>query len=347
MPDGAGLASLKASLSEINDHGSCCARAGVFAAVPAAARSNGFVTRPTECDASSVNEYGGDTLRSNWSNSPYRRNPGRSSPPDQSAIDLVDELAGLIVEKYGRPRRAHDQHFAPRGAGSPRRDAYHAGTPDNLHDGYSQSHSRYHHVSQFAGAEEFDRHREDHHNARDAGAARAERNHRVYFSHGAPTGPHDEEYDDPPRRSRRSSLVPALALIGCVTVGTAGAYAYWTSYFGPGSTQSSGAPSPAKRAQGSARDAPPAAAANAAAGGYVVQVSARRSKADAQASFRSLQEKFPRQLGGWTAIVRRADLGAKGIYYRAMVGPFASAGEAGELCGSLKAAGGECIIQRN
>jgi hypothetical protein len=92
---------------------------------------------------------------------------------------------------------------------------------------------------------------------------------------------------------------------------------------------------------------PPAVAANAAAGGYVVQVSSQRSEADAQASFRSLQEKFPSQLGGRTVIVRRADLGAKGIYYRVVTGPFASAGEADQFCGSLKAAGGKCIVQRN
>jgi hypothetical protein len=92
---------------------------------------------------------------------------------------------------------------------------------------------------------------------------------------------------------------------------------------------------------------PQATAASAAAGEYVVQVSSQRSEADAQASFRSLQEKFPSQLGGRTAIVRRADLGAKGIYYRAMTGPFASAGDADQFCSSLKAAGGQCIIQRN
>jgi SPOR domain len=40
-------------------------------------------------------------------------------------------------------------------------------------------------------------------------------------------------------------------------------------------------------------------------------------------------------------------LGDKGIYFRALVGPFASSGEAGELCSSLKAAGGQCIVQRN
>jgi len=91
----------------------------------------------------------------------------------------------------------------------------------------------------------------------------------------------------------------------------------------------------------------PAAPRNDAAGEYVVQVSSLRSEADARASFRSLQEKFPDLLGDRDAIVRRADLGTKGIYYRAMTGPFASAGEADQFCSSLKAAGGQCIIQRN
>ena len=101
-------------------------------------------------------------------------------------------------------------------------------------------------------------------------------------------------------------------------------------------------PAPRKAAMRS-----PAAAAKAAAGGYFAQVSSQRSEADALASLRSLQEKFPSELGDRDAIIRRADLGAKGIYYRAMTGPFASADEADQLCRSLKAAGGECSIQRN
>jgi len=91
----------------------------------------------------------------------------------------------------------------------------------------------------------------------------------------------------------------------------------------------------------------PAAAAKAAAGRYFAQVSSQRSEADALASLRSLQEKFPSELGDRDAIIRRSDLGAKGIYYRAMTGPFASADEADQFCRSLKAAGGECSIQRN
>ncbi len=91
---------------------------------------------------------------------------------------------------------------------------------------------------------------------------------------------------------------------------------------------------------------PPPPAAPVRAGSYV-QVSSQRSEAEAQAAFRALQAKFPTQLGSRQALVRKADLGAKGIYYRTMVGPFANANEAAELCSSLKAAGGQCLIQRN
>jgi hypothetical protein len=91
----------------------------------------------------------------------------------------------------------------------------------------------------------------------------------------------------------------------------------------------------------------PRLASTSASGGYVVQLSSQRSEADAQSSFRSLQAKFPNQLSGRSPIVRRADLGDKGIYYRAMVGPFASSDEAAKFCSGLKAAGGQCLIQRN
>ena len=84
-----------------------------------------------------------------------------------------------------------------------------------------------------------------------------------------------------------------------------------------------------------------------ASGGYAVQVSSQHSEEEAQSSFRALQAKYPDLLGGREPIIRRADLGAKGIYYRAMVGPFASADQANELCSNLKAAGGNCLVQKN
>jgi hypothetical protein len=91
----------------------------------------------------------------------------------------------------------------------------------------------------------------------------------------------------------------------------------------------------------------PAASGNAGGPGSYVQVSSQRSEAEAQAAFRSLQAKYPDQLGGRQPMIYKVDLGTKGTYYRAMVGPFTNANEAGELCTNLKAAGGQCLIQKN
>jgi hypothetical protein len=82
-------------------------------------------------------------------------------------------------------------------------------------------------------------------------------------------------------------------------------------------------------------------------GGYLVQVSSQKNEADAQASFRALQSKFPAVLGSRAPLIKRADLGDKGVYYRAMVGPFGSPDEASQFCGNLKTAGGQCVVQRN
>jgi len=82
-------------------------------------------------------------------------------------------------------------------------------------------------------------------------------------------------------------------------------------------------------------------------GGYLVQVSSQKNEADAQASYRTLQGKFPAVLGSRAPLIKRADLGDKGVYYRAMVGPFGSSDEASQFCSSLKTAGGQCVVQRN
>jgi hypothetical protein len=81
--------------------------------------------------------------------------------------------------------------------------------------------------------------------------------------------------------------------------------------------------------------------------GYVVQVSSQRSEAEAQASLRAVQAKYPNVLGGQQTTIRRADLGERGTFYRAMVGPFASREQAMQVCSSLKAAGGNCIVPPN
>lgn len=92
--------------------------------------------------------------------------------------------------------------------------------------------------------------------------------------------------------------------------------------------------------------APPASDA-ASSGGYFVQVAAQRTQGEAQTAWRATQSKFPGILGSYSANIRRADLGDRGIYYRAQVGPFNSKDQANELCQSLRAQGGDCMVQRN
>jgi SPOR domain len=109
--------------------------------------------------------------------------------------------------------------------------------------------------------------------------------------------------------------------------------------------QKDAAPSPSSRSRMRAGRGTPVKVSS--GGAYAVQVASERSAAEARASFRALRAKFPNQLGGREPIVRRTDLGAKGIYYRTMVGSFASMEKAAGMCRTLKAAGGNCRVQRN
>ncbi|MGA7974908.1 MAG: SPOR domain-containing protein, partial [Pseudolabrys sp.] len=87
--------------------------------------------------------------------------------------------------------------------------------------------------------------------------------------------------------------------------------------------------------------------ASSASGGYAVQVSSRRSEADARAALSRTQSRFASVVGGQRVMVKRVDLGSsKGVYYRAMIGPFGSSAEASRLCSRLKAAGGSCFVQK-
>ena len=110
-----------------------------------------------------------------------------------------------------------------------------------------------------------------------------------------------------------------------------------------------GAAAPAKPDPAARSASAPAALAQrnpSAAGDYLVQVSSQKNEADVQASYRALQNKFPAALGSRPPVIKRADLGDKGVYYRTVVGPFGSTEEAAQFCGNLKSAGGQCVIQK-
>ncbi|TDT90304.1 septal ring-binding cell division protein DamX [Azorhizobium sp. AG788] len=115
----------------------------------------------------------------------------------------------------------------------------------------------------------------------------------------------------------------------------------------------SGAPAPTPvqtasvAAPAAAPAAPPPAAAPGSAGGFVVQVASQKSEADALGSFKVLQSRYPQLLGTYKASVKKADLGERGIYYRAQVGPFTTREQANDLCQSLRAQGADCLVQKN
>jgi hypothetical protein len=83
------------------------------------------------------------------------------------------------------------------------------------------------------------------------------------------------------------------------------------------------------------------------AGSYVVQVASQKSEADARTSWQQLQAKYANVFGSYQATIKRVDLGDRGTFFRAMLGPFQNRDQAYEMCQNLKAAGGECIVQRN
>jgi len=93
--------------------------------------------------------------------------------------------------------------------------------------------------------------------------------------------------------------------------------------------------------------APQQQASYAPAGSYVVQVASQKSEADAQTAWRQMQARYSNVLGNQQAVIKRVDLGDRGTFYRAMVGPFANRDQAYEMCQNLKTAGGECVVQRN
>ena len=64
---------------------------------------------------------------------------------------------------------------------------------------------------------------------------------------------------------------------------------------------------------------------NSGGGATLVQVSSQKSEEAALSSYRSLQQRYPNILGSFKPTIVRADLGAKGIYYRVRVGPFRAA----------------------
>ena len=80
---------------------------------------------------------------------------------------------------------------------------------------------------------------------------------------------------------------------------------------------------------------------------FVVQVTSRSSQTGALAAFADMQQKYPSLIGAYAPDIQRADLGAKGVWYRLRVGPVGSKVAASDLCSSLKQAGHPgCFVRK-
>ena len=114
-------------------------------------------------------------------------------------------------------------------------------------------------------------------------------------------------------------------------------------------TESSAAPEPVRVAATNPTQVAPAAPSTpsaAASGSYLVSVTSQPSEAEAQASYRALQGKYPSVLGSQSAVVARANSKSGAVTYRA--GPsFGTPAEASQFCHNYQAAGGQCWVVKN
>lgn len=79
-------------------------------------------------------------------------------------------------------------------------------------------------------------------------------------------------------------------------------------------------------------------------GRYLVQLGAFREQAQASAFWKRLQDRLPVVMDGARMDVQKADLGAKGIYYRLRAAAFADRPTAMAFCQKLKSNGQDCIV---
>ncbi|MEQ1930246.1 MAG: SPOR domain-containing protein [Parvularculaceae bacterium] len=88
---------------------------------------------------------------------------------------------------------------------------------------------------------------------------------------------------------------------------------------------------------------PPPAAGS--AGTHVVQVGAFKSQAEAESQWAVLQRRLGDFANGKANDIERADLGAKGVFYRLRIVPFGSKADAQTYCEGLKSRGADCMVK--
>lgn len=77
---------------------------------------------------------------------------------------------------------------------------------------------------------------------------------------------------------------------------------------------------------------------------YMVQLASLQSRVQARAGFKTLQKRHVELLGTREPFISRADLGAKGVYYRVNVPGFLSLSAARTFCDALKERNQDCLV---
>ncbi len=81
-----------------------------------------------------------------------------------------------------------------------------------------------------------------------------------------------------------------------------------------------------------------------ASGAFLVQIAALRSEAAAVRAWDDALAGAPDIFAGAERRIQRADLGARGVFYRLRAGAFATRANASEFCAAVKANGASCIV---
>ncbi len=79
-------------------------------------------------------------------------------------------------------------------------------------------------------------------------------------------------------------------------------------------------------------------------GTYVVQLAALQSEAAIEPAWRRLAARAPDLFASAQLDVERADLGARGVYFRVRAGYFPDRASAGQFCDRIRQMGQDCII---
>ena len=112
----------------------------------------------------------------------------------------------------------------------------------------------------------------------------------------------------------------------------------------PAAAQPVAVPPAAKPAAPAPSPPPPAATQTAALDGWQVQLAASRSATAAKTEGERMKQKHSDVLGKMAVNIVRADLGAKGVFYRIRLGPAQNKDQARAVCAQLAKRGQGCLV---